>query len=108
MKVNRHTTEQIINKLREADAMLANGQTVAAACKQLGVSQYTYYRWRKHYGNMKVCEARRLKELERENQQLKKLVAEQALDLSILREVARGNFSARHAGGGPSVMSKRS
>ena len=92
MKNNRHTTEQIINKLREADALLASGQTVAAICKQQGISQHTYYRWRKHYGNMKVNEARRLKELERENQQLKKLVADQALDLSILKEVARGNF----------------
>lgn len=92
MKANRHTTEQIINLLREADALLAGGQTVTAICKQQGISLHTYYRWRKHYGNMKVNEARRLKELERENQQLKKLVAEQALDLSILKEVARGNF----------------
>jgi putative transposase len=92
MKANRHTTEQIINKLREADAMLASSQTVAIACKQLGVSQHTYYRWRSKHGNMKVDEARRLKELERENQQLKRLVADQALDLSILKEVARGNF----------------
>ena len=92
MKNNRHTTEQIINKLREADALLASGQAVTAICKQQGISQHTYYRWRSRYGNMKMNEAKRLKELERENQQLKKLVAEQALDLSILREVARGNF----------------
>ena len=92
MKANKHTTEQIIAKLREADALLAGGQTVAVTCKHLGVSQHTYYRWRKHYGNLKIDEAKRLKERERENQQLKKLVAEQALDLSILKEVARGNF----------------
>ncbi len=76
MKTNKHTTEQIITKLREADALLAGGQTVAVVCKQLGVSQHTYYRWRSRYGNMKMDEAKRLKELERENQQLKKLVAE--------------------------------
>lgn len=92
MKANRHTPEQIVNKLREADALIAGGQTVAAVSKHLGVSEHTYYRWRSKYGNMKVDEAKRLKELERENQQLKKLVAEQALDLSILKEVARGNF----------------
>ncbi len=92
MKTNKHTTEQIITKLREADALLAGGQTVAVICKQLGVSQHTYYRWRSRYGNMKIDEAKRLKELERENQQLKKLVADQALDLSILKGVARGNF----------------
>ncbi len=92
MKKNKHTPEQIINKLREADALLAAGATVSAACKQLGISEHSYYRWRSKYGNMKIDEARRLKELERENQQLKKLVADQALDLSILREVAKGNF----------------
>jgi transposase-like protein len=92
MKANNHTTEQIINKLREADALLGSGQTVAVICKQLGVSQHAYYRWRSKYGNMKMDEARRLKELGRENQQLKRLVADQALDLSILKEVARGNF----------------
>lgn len=92
MKANKHTPEQIINKLREADALIAGGQTIAAVSKHLGISEHTYYRWRSRYGNIKVDEAKRLKELERENQQLKKLVADQALDLSILKEVARGNF----------------
>lgn len=94
MKANQHTPEQIITKLREADALLAGGQTVAVICKRPGVSQHAYYRWRGKYGDMKVDEATRLKELEREHQQLKKLVAEQAPDLPILREVARGNALA--------------
>lgn len=88
----KHTPEQIIQKLREAEIALGQGQPVAAACKQIEVTQQTYYRWRKEYGGLRLDQAKRLKELERENARLKKLVADQALDNSILREVAQGNF----------------
>lgn len=86
MKRTRHTPEQIINKLREADAMLAAGRSVGQLVQALGVSEQTYHRWRNQYGGMKADEAKRLKELEVENARLKKLVAEQAVDLSILKE----------------------
>ena len=84
--------EQIITKLREAEIGIAKGQTVPEVCRQIGVTQQTYYRWRKEYGGIRMDQAKRLKVLERENQQLKKLVADQALDISILKEVAEGNF----------------
>ena len=84
--------EQIINKLREAEILLSQGETVALVSKKIGVSVYTYYRWRKEYGGMRVEQARRLKELEQENSQLKKLVADLSLDNAILKEAARGNF----------------
>ncbi len=92
MKVRKHTTEQIITKLREVERMQAEGQSIAQACKQITVSEHTFYKWRQRYGSMKVDEAKRLKELERENQQLKKPVADLALDNQMLKEVARGNF----------------
>ena len=92
MARKRHTPEQIINKLRQAEVEIANGATVAQVCKQIGVAEQTYYRWRAEYGGMRVDQAKRLKELEQENARLKKLVADQALDLSILREAASGNF----------------
>ena len=92
MPKKRHSAEQIIHKLREAEVALAQGQTVGAVCKQIGVTQQTYYRWRKEYGGLQVDQAKRLKDLEKENSRLKKLVADQALDISILREVAQGNF----------------
>jgi transposase-like protein len=88
----RYTAEEIIGKLREAEVHLAQGQTVGQAVRKLEVSEQTYYRWRREYGGMRVDQAKRLKELERENARLKQLVAEQALDNSILREVAQGNF----------------
>jgi len=91
-KRNRHTAEEIVNKLREADVLLSKGQTIAQACKQIGVTDQTYYRWRREYGGLKVDQAKRLKALEKENTRLKKLVADQALDMSILKEVAQGNF----------------
>jgi len=87
-----YTPEQIINKLREAEILLNQGATISAACKKIGISDYTYYRWRKQYGGMGVDQARRLKELEQENSRLKKLVADLSLDNSILKEVSRGNF----------------
>ncbi len=86
MKRTRHTPEQIVAKLREADAMLAAGRAVAQVVQHLGVSEATYARWRAQYGGMKADEARRLKELEIENTRLKRLVADQALDMAILKE----------------------
>ena len=88
----RYTPEQIINKLREAELLLSQGSTIGVACRKIGVSDYTYYRWRKEYGGMRVDQARRLKELEQENSRLKKLVADLSLDNAILKEVSRGNF----------------
>ena len=84
--------EEIIHRLREAEVLLSQGKTVSQACKHIGVTDQTYYRWRKKYGGMKVDQAKRLKELERENARLKKLVADQALDMAILKDVAEGNF----------------
>jgi transposase-like protein len=92
MARKRHTPEQIINKLRQAEVEIANGATIAQVCKKIGVTDQTYYRWRNEYGGMRVDQAKRLKELEKENAQLKKLVADQALDISILKEAASGNF----------------
>ena len=88
----RFTTEQIIRKLREAEVLLAKGQTVAQICKQLGVTDQTYYRWRREYGGLKTDQAKRLRELERENARLKKVVADLTLDNSILKEAASGNW----------------
>jgi putative transposase len=86
-----HTTEQIIGKLREAEVLLGQGQTVQEICRSLNISEQTYYRWRKEYGGLRTDQARRLKELEKENTQLKKLVADLSLDNAILREAVRGN-----------------
>jgi putative transposase len=84
--------EQIIGKLREAEVLMSQGSTVGEASRKIGVTEQTYYRWRKEYGGMKVDQARRLKELEKENTRLKKLVADISLDNAILKEAARGNF----------------
>ena len=86
------TAEQIIKKLREAEVMQGRGDTVEQICRNLGISDVTYYRWRKEYGGMQVEQARRLKDLEQENTQLKKLVADLSLDNAILKEATRGNF----------------
>ncbi len=91
MPRKRYTPEQIIRKLREADVLLSQGQTVAQACKSLGVSEQTYYRWRREYGGMGTTQVRRLKGLERENTRLKKLVADLSLDNAILKEALLGN-----------------
>jgi transposase-like protein len=91
-KKRGHGPEEIISKLREVEVHLAQGKSVAQACRQIGVTEQTYYRWRKDYGGMGIDQAKRLKALESENTRLKKLVADQALDLSILKEVASGNF----------------
>ena len=92
MKNNRHTPEQIIRKLREAEAKLATGASVPEVAKGLGISEATFHRWRKRYGGMQTDAMKRLRELEKENTRLKKIVAEQAVDISILKEVSRGNF----------------
>jgi putative transposase len=84
--------EQIINKLREAEIMLSRGATVGEASRKLGITEQTYYRWRREYGGMKVEQAKRLKELEKENARLKKLVADISLDNAILKEAAQGNL----------------
>lgn len=88
----RFKAEEIVMKLREAEILIGKGMDVISACRQIGISEQSYYRWRKEYGGMKMDQAKRYKELERENARLKKLVAEQALDIEILKEVQRGNF----------------
>jgi transposase-like protein len=92
MARKRYTAEQIITKLREAEVELAKGQTTPQVCKKLGISDQTYYRWRKEYGGLRVDQAKRLKQLEQENGRLKKLVADLSVDNSILKEVSSGNF----------------
>ena len=92
MKRKFHTPEQIVKKLREADAAVASGSTIEQVCKQLGISDATYYNWRKQYGQMKLDQVKQLKALQRENTQLKKLVADQALDNVILKEALSGNY----------------
>ena len=92
MPLKRFKTEEIIQKLREAEVLLSQGKNVAEACRQIGVTDQTYYRWRKEYGGVRTDQARRLKELDRENARLKKLLAEAELDKAILREAASGNF----------------
>ena len=88
----RHTPEQIITALREAEVGLARGKSVKLISRELGITEQTYYRWRREYGGMKVSQARRLKELERENGRLKRAVAGLTLDKLILEEAAKGNF----------------
>ena len=92
MARKRHSSEQVIHKLRAAEVGLAKGQSIQAVCKRLEITEQTYYRWRKEYGGLRVDQAKRLKELERENGRLKKLVADQALDNAILKEVASGKY----------------
>jgi putative transposase len=92
MKKARHTPEQIIRMLRQAEAKLAAGSTVPQVAKDLGISEATFHRWKARYSGMSSQEARRLKELEKENARLKKLLAEKELDIDMLKEVSRGNF----------------
>ena len=92
MAKRKHTPEQIISKLREAEVEQAKGQPIQAVCKKLQITEQTYYRWRKEYGGLRMDQARRFKQLEKENGRLKKLVAEMALDNAILKEAAEGNF----------------
>jgi transposase-like protein len=92
MARKRFSPKQIITMLREAEILLNQSNPVAEVCRELGISEQTYYRWRKEYGGMRVDQARRLKELEQENARLKKPVADLSLDNAILKEVNRGNF----------------
>ena len=92
MAKRKHTPEEIINKLREAEVVVAAGSTVAEASRRIGVSEQTFYRWRAEYGGLRIDQARRLKQLETENGRLKRAVAELTLDNQILREAAEGNF----------------
>jgi len=92
MSRKRYTPEQIIGMLREAEVLLSQGRTTGDACRQLGVSEQSYYRWRREYGGLKVDQAKRLKELEKENARLRRAVSDLTLDKLILQEAARGNF----------------
>ena len=92
MAQKRHTAEQIISKLRQVEVAQAKGTTIPQAVKQTGVTEQTFYRWRKEYGGMRVDQAKRLKELEKENLRLKRLVADLSVDHQILKEAAQGNF----------------
>jgi transposase-like protein len=92
MNRKRFKAEEIVNKLREADVLLSTGHSVAQSCKKIGVTSVTYYRWRREYGGMKTNQAKRLKELERENGRLKRLLADAEVDKAILREAAHPNF----------------
>ena len=92
MARRRHTAEQIVNKLREAEVLLSQGHTVEQVARQLEINAQTYYRWRKEYGGLKTDQAKKLKSLQVENSRLKQLVAELSLDKAMLQEVARGNF----------------
>ena len=88
----RHSPEQIIRKLRQAEAKLATGNSVPEVARDLGISEATFHRWKARYGGMNPQEAKRLKELEKENARLKRLLAEKELDIDMLKEVSRGNF----------------
>jgi transposase-like protein len=92
MKGKRFSAEQIGNKLRHAEVLLSQGQSVAQACKAIGITKQTYYHWRKEYGGLKTDQAKRLRELDRENARLKRLLADAELDKAILREAANPNF----------------
>jgi len=92
MKKKAFTAEQVITMLREAEVLLSQGSTVIEVARKLGITEQTYYRWRREYGGMRVEQAKRFKELEKENMRLKKLVADLSLDNAILKEVSRGNF----------------
>lgn len=92
MKRRRHTPEQVIRKLAEGEKLLGQGKNLEEVCRHLEITESTWNRWRNQYGGMKADEAKRLKELERENARLKRIVADQALDIDMLKELNRGNF----------------
>jgi putative transposase len=92
MKGRKHTPEQIVRKLREADKLLGEGQGIAEVAKQLEISEQTFHRWRAQYGGMKADDAKDLRRLKDENARLKRMVADQALDIEMLKEISRGNF----------------
>lgn len=92
MPIKRHNAEQIVSKLRQIEVLTSQGKTLSAACKEAAVSEQTYYRWRKEYGGLKLAQTKKLKELERENARLKRIVADLTLEKSMLKEVASGNW----------------
>ena len=92
MAMKRHRAEQIVAKLRQIEVLAAQGKVLAAACKEAAVSEQTYYRWRKEYGGLKLEQAKKFKELERENARLKRIVADLSLEKAMLKEVASGNW----------------
>ena len=92
MSTKRYKPEQIVNLLRQIEVVIANGKTTPQACRDAEITAQTYYRWRKEFGGLKLDQAKRLKELEKENSRLKRLVAELSLEKQVLREVAQGNF----------------
>lgn len=92
MKRRRHTPEQVIRKLAEGDKLLGGGQSLEEVCRHLEIAESTWHRWQSQYGGMKADDAKRLRELEKENTRLKRIVADQALDIDMLKEVNRGNF----------------
>ena len=92
MSIKRYKPEQIVNLLRQVEVVIANGKTTSQACRDAGITAQTYYRWRKEFGGLKLDQARRLKELEKENSRLKRLVAELSLEKQVLRDVAQGNI----------------
>jgi len=92
MPMRRYKPEQIVNLLRQIEVTIANGKPTPQACREAEITQQTYYRWRKEYGGLKLDQAKRLKELEKENHKLKRLVAELSLEKQILKDVAEGNF----------------
>jgi len=92
MGKRRHTVEAIVSKLREAEVLMAKGQTIEEVMRQLGISDATYYKWRKEYGGLQVDQAKRYKEIEEENRRLRKVIADLTIDNSILKEAARGNY----------------
>ena len=92
MPMQRYKPEQIVTMLRQIEVAAANGKTTPLACKEAGINTQTYYRWRKEYGGLKVEQAKRMKELEKENTRLKRLVAELSLEKQVLKDVAEGNF----------------
>ena len=92
MPFKKHKPEEIVGKLREVEIVLAQGASTAEACRRIGVSEQTYYRWRKEYGGLKTDQARRMKDLEKENQRLRRAISDLTLDKLILQEVAKGNF----------------
>ena len=92
MPMKRNTAEQIVSKLRQIEVSMSQGKALAAACKEAAISEQSYYRWRKEYGGLKLAQAKKLKDLERENARLKRIVAELSLEKAMLKEVASGNW----------------
>jgi len=99
MPRKRHSAEQIVTKLRQIEVLVAQGRTIGQACKEAEISEQSYYRWRNEYGGLEIEQAKRFKELERENARLKRLVADLSLEKQILKDIAEGNMHPRRRGG---------